>query len=83
MHDNAPPTGTSYSSGTLHAGLSSTPYLGLLFLGFAAVAVQDTYSAGNYEAASRTPPPLVENRAVAERDCSQPMEAPSANLHCR
>ena len=82
MRGSAPPAGTSYSSGMLHAELSSTPYLGLLFFGIAA-AVQDSHSGWNYGSASRTPPPLAEDRAVAERDCSQPMDAMSANLRCK
>ena len=83
MRGGAPPAGTSYNSAAIHAELSSTPFLGLLFLGFAAAAIQDGDSGWNYGFASRTPPPLAEDRAISERDCSQPMEEISANLRCR
>jgi hypothetical protein len=83
MRGSAPAPGSSYSSAAIHAELSPNGYFGLLFLGYVAAGVQDNYFSWNYGSASRPPPPLAEDRAITERDCSRPMERPSANLRCK
>ena len=81
MRGSAPPAGTSYTSAVIHAEASPNVYFGLLFLGYFAIGVQDDYPGSG--PARRNPPQLAEDRAIAERDCSRPMDAPSANLRCK
>ena len=83
MRGSAPPAGTSYTSAVIHAEASPNAYFALLFLGYFAFGVQDDYPGSGSGSARRNPPPLDAERAVAERDCSRPMDAPSANLRCR
>lgn len=81
MHGSAPPAGTSYTSAVMHAEARPNVYFGLLFLGYFAIGVQDDYP--GLGPARRSPPQLDAERAIAERDCSRPMDAPSANLRCK
>ena len=83
MRGSAPPPGSSYSSAAIHAGVNSNAYFGLLFIGVFATGVEDHYLSWRYGPPGRQPPPLAADRAIAERDCSRPMERPSANLRCR
>ena len=83
MRGSAPPPGSSYSSAVIHAGSHANTYFGLLFIGVFAAGVEDNYLGWHYGPAWRQPPQLAEDRAIAERDCSRPMERPSANLRCR
>jgi hypothetical protein len=77
------PSAGSYSSAAIHAEASPNAYFSLLFLGYIAAGIQDNYPGWSYGSAWRKPPPLAEDRAITERDCSRPMEAPSANLRCK
>ena len=77
------PSGGSYNSAAIHAEASPNAYFSLLFLGYVAAGIQDNYQAWSYGSAWRKPPPLAADRAIAERDCSRPMDAPSANLRCK
>ena len=83
MRGSAPAAGTSYSSAAIHAEVGPNAYFGLLFLGFIAAGVQDDYLSWSYGPGGRKPPQLAEDRAIAERDCSLPMEQISANLRCK
>jgi len=78
-----PAQGSAYNSASIYAEARPNAYFGLLFLGYLAVGAQDGYSSPDYGASGRRPPQLAEGRAIAERDCSQPLEIPSANLRCR
>jgi hypothetical protein len=78
-----PPLGSSYQSASVHAELNSNPYFSLLFLRMFAAGVERNYSDWRYGPDQRAAPQLDENRAIAERDCSQPLMAPSANLRCK
>lgn len=82
---SAPPPGSSSSSGSVAIQADATPgaFLGLLLLGYLAAGVPDDYPGWRYARAGRNPPQLAEDRAIAERDCSQPMQQPSANLRCK
>jgi hypothetical protein len=77
------PPGGSYSSAAIHAEASPNAYFSLLFLGYVAAGIQDNYPGWSYGPAWRKPPQLAEDRAITERDCSRPMDAPSANLRCK
>src|ERR1700690_510978 len=79
------PPGGSYSSGAIQADLDVPPgaFIGVLLLGYLAAGVHGDYLNWGYARAARESPQLAEDRAIAERDCSRPMEAPSANLRCR
>jgi len=78
---SAPVPGTSYSSAVVRAEVGASPWFGLLLLGAYAAAAGDDDPA--WSAAARSPPPLDADRAVVERDCTRPMDSPSANLRCR
>jgi hypothetical protein len=78
----APAAGASYSSAAIRVEGSPNAYFGALFLGYVAVGLHDTYSRAG-SPVSREPPQLAADRAIAERDCSKPMETPSANLRCK
>jgi hypothetical protein len=91
MHSEAPPSmrggapvaGSSYSSASIQVGATPNAYFGLLFLGYFAAGVHDSYLDWRYGPARREAPPLAADRSIAERDCSRPMAQPSANLRCR
>lgn len=79
------PSGSSYSSGSAAIQADVTPgaFIGLLLLGYVAAGVPDHFSGWRYSRAGRDSPQLDQDRAIAERDCSQPMQQPSANLRCK
>src|SRR5487761_2086220 len=81
----APPPGNSYSSGSAAIQADVTPgaFVGVLLLGYLAAGVQEDYLGWRYGRAGRNSLQLDEDRAIAERDCSQPMQRPSANLRCK
>ena len=82
---SAPPPGSSYSysSVAIQADVSPGAYFGMIFLGYMMTGFQDNYRSWSYGASSRKPPELAEDRAVVERDCSQPLGPLYANLRCR
>jgi len=80
---NPPPPGSSYQSASVHAELNSNPYFSLLYLGMFAAGVERNYADLQYAPDRRAAPQMDSGRAIVERDCSQPMAAPSANLRCK
>jgi hypothetical protein len=81
----APPPGSSYSysSVAVQADVSPGAYFGMMFLGYVMTGIQDNYRSWSYGAPLRKPPEMAEDRAVAERDCSQPLGPLYANLRCK
>jgi hypothetical protein len=79
----APAAGSAYSPAGIRVHAGPNVYFGLIFLGYVAAGVHDNYLRSSGGPAWREPPQLAEGRAIAERDCSLPMETPSANLRCR
>jgi hypothetical protein len=75
--------GGSYSSAAIQADVTPGAFIGLVFLGYLVAGVHDDYLRWRYGSASRKPPELAEGRAVAERDCSQPLGPLYANLRCK
>ena len=80
---SAPAPGSAYSSAGIRAELRPNAYFGLLVLGFIAAGIHDHYLHWSHGSVWRAPPQLDEDRAIAERDCSRPIEATSANLRCK
>ena len=78
-----PASGGSYSSAAIHVQASPNAYFGALLLGAVAVGVHDTYVRAGAGPATREPPQLDAERSIVERDCSVPMDRPSANLRCK
>ena len=76
------PPGSSSGSAAIQADVTPAAFIGLLLLGYVAAGVPDHFSGWRYSRAGRDTPQLDEDRAIAERDCSQPMQQPSANLRC-
>ena len=83
MPGSTPAPGSSYSSAAIQADVTPSVFFGLVFLGYLAAGVQDDYLRWRYGSSSRKPPELAEGRAVAERDCSQPLGPLYANLRCK
>ncbi len=83
MGASAPAPGSAYSSAAIRAEVNANAYFGLLFIGAFAAGVEDDYQSWRYGRSGRKPPPLAADRAIAERDCSQPLPALSANLRCK
>lgn len=83
LRGSAPAPGSSYSSAAVHARIGSNAYFSLLFFGYFAAGVHDSYLDWRYGPARREAPQLTEDRAIAERDCSRPMPLPSGNLRCK
>ena len=79
----APAAGTTYSSGTVRAEGTPNAYFGALFLGLVAAGMYGDFQDWNQAFPGRRPPELAEDRAIAERDCTQPMDTPSGNLRCK
>ncbi len=75
--------GSSYSSAAIQVDVSPGAFFGMVFLGYLAGSVQDGYRRWSGGASWRKPPELAEGRAIAERDCSQPLGQLYANLRCR
>ena len=76
-------SGSSYSSVAIQADVTPGAFFGLVFLSYLVAGVQDDYLRWRYGSSSRKPPELAEGRAVAERDCSQPLGPLYANLRCK
>lgn len=82
---STPPLGSSYSHGSMaiQAEVSPGAYFGMIFLGYMMTGMQDNFRGWNDGYFSRKPPELAEDRAVAERDCSQPLGPLQSNLRCK
>src|SRR5487761_2560805 len=63
--NRAPPSGSSYSSGSvaIQADVTSGAFVGLLLLGYVAAGVPDHFSGWRYSRAWRDTPQLDEDRA--------------------
>lgn len=83
LRGSAPAPGSAYSSAAVHAQIGSNAYFSLLFLGYFAAGVHDDSLNWSDAPAARKPPPLAEDRAIAERDCTLPMPQNGANLRCK
>lgn len=77
----APAPGSFYNAASIHAELRPNSYFGLFFLGYLAAGAEDEYL--HRRKSHGAVPQMDSGREIAERDCSQPMERPSANLRCR
>lgn len=77
------PPGSSSGSAAIQADVTPGAFIGLLLLGYLAAGAHDDYLGWRYSRAGRDTPQLAEDRAIVERDCSQPMQQPSANLRCK
>jgi len=75
--------GSSYNSAAIQADVTPGAFFGLVFLGYIVTGMQDNFRRWSYGSFSRKPPELAEGRAIAERDCSQPLGQLYANLRCR
>ncbi|MFH1043744.1 MAG: hypothetical protein V1796_01490 [Pseudomonadota bacterium] len=80
---SAPTAGSPYAAAAIQAEMSPNAYFGLFFLGYMMAGIHDSYLRSNDGASSRKPPELAEGRAIAERDCTEPLEQMSANLRCK
>lgn len=82
---SVPPPGGSYAYGSvgLQAEVSPGAYFGLMFLGYLMSGIHDNERNWSDGSVSRRPPALAEDRAVVERDCSQPLGPLYANLRCK
>lgn len=80
---SAPAPGSSYSTAAIQADLTPGAFFGLVFLGFLVSGVEDDKRRSSHGPTGRTPPEMAEDRAVVERDCSQPLGPLYANLRCR
>ena len=82
---SAPAPGSYYYGGSvgISADVSPGAYFGLVFLGYMISGIQDNFRSWSYGAYPRKPPEMAEDRAVAERDCSQPLGPLYANLRCK
>lgn len=79
----APAAGGSYASAAIQAEMRPNAYFDLFFLGYIMAGIQDVYLRSSDGSSSRRPPKLAEGRAIAERDCTKPLEQLSANLRCK
>jgi hypothetical protein len=79
----APGSAYSYNSVGIQADVSPGAYFGLVFLGYVITGMQGNYRGGSYGFSSRRPPEMAEDRAVVERDCSQPLGPLYGNLRCK
>jgi hypothetical protein len=80
---STPAFGNPQSSAAIQADVTPAAFFGLALLGYLAAGVHDDYLRWRYGSSSRAPPALAEDRAVAERDCSQPLGPLYANLRCK
>ncbi len=83
MGASRPPLGVSRSSAGIQAEVRPNSYFGLMFLGYVMIGATDAYRHWSEGPGWRKPPELAEDRAVAERDCSQPLGPLYANLRCK
>ena len=74
---------SSYSSVAIQADVSPGAYFSALLFGYLLARFQDDYRNARHGSSWRTPPELDKDRNIAERDCSQPMDPPTANLRCK
>jgi hypothetical protein len=79
----APPRGAFYNSAAIQAELAPGAVAGVLLFGYLAAGTEGDHPDWRYGRAGSEPPPMVEDRSIAVRDCSRPMPPPSANLRCR
>jgi hypothetical protein len=79
----APPRGGFYNSAAIQAELAPGAVAGVLLLGYLAAGTEGEQPDRRYGRAGSEPPPMAEDRSIAVRDCSRPMQVPSANLRCR
>jgi hypothetical protein len=83
MPGSTPAFGSSQGSAAIQADVTPAAFFGLALLGYLAAGIHDDYLRWRYGTSVRTPPDLAEDRAVAERDCSQPLGPLYANLRCK
>lgn len=79
----APAPGAAYSSVYIHADMAAGTFLGFALLGYLLAGAQNDYRPWSGGASWREAPDLAEDRAIAERDCSQPLGQLYANLRCK
>ena len=82
---STPPPGSAYYSGSVAIQADASPgvYFGMILLGYIMTGIQDNFQTWGYAPYSRRPPEMAEDRAVVERDCTQPLEPQYANLRCK
>ena len=83
MLGSAPAPGSFYSSAAIQADVTPGAFFGLVCLGCLAAGVHGDYLGWPSGFSSRKPPELAEGRAIAERDCSEPLGPLYANLRCK
>jgi hypothetical protein len=83
MPPSSLPPGSSYSAGFIQADVNPGTYVSAMLIGYFLGWAQNNSRGARDGLYGRKPPELAEDRAIAERDCSQPMELPNANLRCR
>jgi hypothetical protein len=83
VRSGAPAPGSAYSYASIRAEGSPNAYIGVLFLGSVLYGTRDEYQRWRGGAYWRQPPEMAEGRAIAERDCSQPLGQLEANLRCK
>jgi len=81
--DGVPPPGAFYDSAAVQAEMLPGAFVGVLLLGYFADGIEGNHLDWRDGRGRSNPPPMAEDRTIAERDCSRPMEIPSANLRCR
>ena len=79
----APAQGAAYSSVYIHADVTAGAFLGFALLGYLMAGAQNDYRGWSGGASWREAPDLAADRAIAERDCSQPLGQLYANLRCK
>ena len=78
-----PAPGVAYSSGYIYADVTVGTFLGFALLAYLITSAQNDYQRWSGGASWRDAPGLAEDRAIAERDCSQPLGQLYANLRCK
>lgn len=78
-----PAPGSSYSSASIQVDVTPGALLGLILFGYLVGGVPDDYRRSSGGASWQKPPEMAEGRAIAERDCSQPLGHLEANLRCK
>jgi hypothetical protein len=79
----APPRGAFYNSAAIQAELTPGTVVAVLLLDYFAAGIEGEYPDWRYGRGRGEPPPMAEDRTIVERDCSRPMQTPSANLRCK
>lgn len=80
---SAPAPGVSYSALSINADVTPGAYLGLILLGYLVAGVQNDFQRMSGSASWREAPGLAADRAVAERDCREPLGQIYENLRCK